>query len=329
MRILAVDDDSLLLELMEITLQGAGYVDVDLASSADEALAQIANSVTPYECILLDIQMPGTDGIELCAHIRSLHQYKTTPILMITAMTERSFVERAFAAGANDYVSKPFDPFELVTRLRLAGETVRQNRVVAEKVFALKNLRNAVEEKSRFLPTSPVLIEDVTGVVDQVVLENYVLQLSRGEAFQTAAFAFKIREFDTIYAQSSPSEIYLTLTDVAEAIANQLKQTSFLMAYTGSGVFTCITRRNAACLTDELCQFIQYDIDEMALCYDDGRPCTVTLAMGEPQTKSRLFGGSPTDIITNAIAAVNTAPGPRRMGGLAAVVAGGVQAGAS
>ncbi|KKL11123.1 hypothetical protein LCGC14_2548980, partial [marine sediment metagenome] len=156
MKILAVDDDSLLLELMQITLNGAGFNDVTLAQSADEALQCIAGSVVPFECILLDIQMPGTDGIELCARIRKMHQYRNTPILMITAMTERTFVERAFAAGANDYVSKPFDPFELVTRLRLAGESVRQNRVVAEKVFALKNLRNAFEEKSRFLPDSPV-----------------------------------------------------------------------------------------------------------------------------------------------------------------------------
>lgn len=307
MKILAVDDDPLLLELLETTLIGAGFPDVEIANCADQAMERIADAVTPFECILLDIQMPGTDGIDLCAKIRTMYQYKTTPILMITAMTERSFVERAFAAGANDYVSKPFDPFELVTRLRLAGETVRQQRVVADKVFALKNLRNAFEEKSRFLPETPVMIDDVTGVVEYLVLENYVLQLSRGEAFQTTAFAFRIEEFDAIYAQSSPSEMYLTLTDVAEAIANQLKRSSYLMSYAGSGIFVCVTRRNAPCLQEDLRQFAQFTIDEMDLTYDDGRPCQVTLALGEPQAKSRLFGGGATDILHNAIEAAKRA----------------------
>jgi len=308
MKILAVDDDSLLLELMQITLNGAGFNDVTLAQSADEALQCIAGSVVPFECILLDIQMPGTDGIELCARIRKMHQYRNTPILMITAMTERTFVERAFAAGANDYVSKPFDPFELVTRLRLAGESVRQNRVVAEKVFALKNLRNAFEEKSRFLPDSPVL------------------QLSRGEAFQNAAFAFRIQEFDTIFSQSSPSEMYLTLTDVAEAIAGQLKRSSYLMAYSGSGIYTCITRRSAECLTEDLCHLVQMAVDDLSICYDDGRPCPITMAMSQPQTKSRLFGGSPTDIITDAIEAVKRAAAPGRMATRPMALIGGARA---
>ena len=141
MKILAVDDDPLLLELLEATLAGAGYENVTLANSPREALEILQESLVPFKCILLDIQMPEMDGIELCSRIRRMQHYQTTPILMVTAMTERSFVERAFTAGANDYISKPFDPFELATRLRLAEESLQQHRMVAEKVFALQHLK--------------------------------------------------------------------------------------------------------------------------------------------------------------------------------------------
>lgn len=301
MKILAVDDDPLLLELLEATLCGAGYENVTLANSPLDALRILEESLVPFKCILLDIQMPEMDGIELCSRIRKLEHYQTTPILMITAMTERSFVERAFAAGANDYISKPFDPFELATRLRLAEESIQQQRIVAEKVFALQHLKREVERKSRFNPETAIPIEDVPGVVDQVELENHLLQMSRSEQYQTVAVAFQIEEFDAIYARSQPSELFLTLTDVAECIADQLKRTSFIMAYAGLGVFVCLLEKNAPVLSPELLQFAQYAVDELQLEYEDGTPCKVTLAMGEVQHKTLFFSGAPTAIVHEAI----------------------------
>ncbi|SFP42511.1 response regulator [Tranquillimonas alkanivorans] len=312
MKILAVDDDPLLLELLETTLESSGYENVSLASSGPEALRLLDSALKPYQCILLDIQMPEMDGIELCARIRRMDAYRDVPILMITAMTERSFVERAFTAGANDYISKPFDPFELTTRLRLAGERIEQQRAVSDKVFAIQSMKQELERTSRFAPDQPIQIEDVSGVVDQVMLENHLLRLPRADQYQAAAVAFRIEEFDYVYAMSRPSELFLLLTDVAECISEQFKHGEFLMSYAGSGSFVCLTQRTSPALDPQLLTRIQDSIDGLELEYENGRPCNISLVMGKPASKPLFFGGQPTTIIYEALESARVATRPKR-----------------
>jgi CheY-like chemotaxis protein len=300
-RILAVDDDQILLELLVETLSVLGHQDVTTASSAQEALRVIAGASVPFDCFLLDIQMPEMDGIELCSIIRSMETYKASPVVMITAMSERSFIDRAFSAGAIDYVTKPFDGLELGTRLRLAQRIVTERKVSADKIFALNSLKAKVEDAFRIEADKPITIEDVPGVVDHLVLENYLLQLSRGKSYLSSAVAFHIRNFDAIYARATAEDLYYTLTDVAEAIATQFKYTSFLMTYMGNGVYVVVTNRNNPVINPDLEVAAQMAIDEMELCYDDGSACNVSLRMGEPQTNSLFFGGGPMCMVEAAV----------------------------
>ena len=113
MKLLAVDDEPLVLRLLAATLDGLGYGNADFAKSGDEALRCLEQARTPYSCILLDIRMPGMSGIELCQNIRRLPQYRDTPIIMLTALAEKEFIDESFAAGATDYMNKPIDATEL------------------------------------------------------------------------------------------------------------------------------------------------------------------------------------------------------------------------
>ena len=89
MRILAVDDDPIILELLTELLATFGQHEVDTAESAKEALARLSDPAAGiYDCFLLDIQMPETDGIELCGLLRQTQAYARSPILMITAMSD-------------------------------------------------------------------------------------------------------------------------------------------------------------------------------------------------------------------------------------------------
>ena len=109
MKILLVDDDETFRSLISVTLNSAGYTDVTAAESGEAALRLLANTDTPFDAFLIDIRMPGIDGIELCSCIRSMARYKKSPIIMITAFPDRVSMEDAFHAGASDYVSKPVD----------------------------------------------------------------------------------------------------------------------------------------------------------------------------------------------------------------------------
>ena len=111
-RILVVDDDVALAEMISIVLRGEGYTPQQ-AFDGQEALTQIPD-VKP-DLILLDVMLPGLDGIEVCTRIR---EFSGVPIIMLTAKGDTTDVVKGLESGADDYVVKPFNPKELVARIR-------------------------------------------------------------------------------------------------------------------------------------------------------------------------------------------------------------------
>ena len=111
-RILVIDDDEALSEMIGIVLRNDGFDPVFCADGA-EALAVF--KATQPDLVLLDLMLPGTDGIEVCRQIRN---ESDLPIVMLTAKSDTSDVVRGLESGADDYVPKPFKPAELVARVR-------------------------------------------------------------------------------------------------------------------------------------------------------------------------------------------------------------------
>jgi len=143
MKILAVDDDTLILDLLKSVLLNTGHKDLEVTNSAVEALKMVQRSDTPYECLLLDIQMPEMDGIAMARAVRKISGYEETPIIMLTAMTERRYMEDAFLAGATDYITKPFDVLELGARIRVAAKLSEAHARLEEN--ALRRAGSAVQ----------------------------------------------------------------------------------------------------------------------------------------------------------------------------------------
>ena len=111
-RILVVDDDTALAEMIGIVLRSEGF-EPAFCEDGDSALDEFRR-VRP-ELVLLDLMLPGTDGIEVCARIR---EESGTPIIMLTARSDTSDVVKGLESGADDYIVKPFNPKELVARIR-------------------------------------------------------------------------------------------------------------------------------------------------------------------------------------------------------------------
>ena len=111
-RILVVDDDPALAEMIGIVLDTEGF---DAAFCADGAKAVGAFHSERPDLILLDLMLPGMDGIEICTRIRA---ESGVPIIMLTARTDTADVVRGLESGADDYIVKPFNPKELVARIR-------------------------------------------------------------------------------------------------------------------------------------------------------------------------------------------------------------------
>jgi sigma-B regulation protein RsbU (phosphoserine phosphatase) len=122
MSILIVDDSTFNQKLVESLLKKAGYSEILLASSAVEAYCYLENqsSNSTIDIVLLDIMMPEIDGLEACAHIKTMPLCADIPIIMVTAMNESQSLEKAFDAGAIDYITKPVNPAVLKARIHSA-----------------------------------------------------------------------------------------------------------------------------------------------------------------------------------------------------------------
>jgi two-component system alkaline phosphatase synthesis response regulator PhoP len=134
--ILAVDDEEDVLELLRYNLQKNGY-DVVTASSGEQALKK-ANSASP-SLVLLDLMLPGIDGLEVCKQLKSNPKTEHIPVIMLTAKGEESDVVVGLEVGADDYITKPFSPKVLVARIRriLHRSKVRQQDTQPVKIHEI------------------------------------------------------------------------------------------------------------------------------------------------------------------------------------------------
>ena len=113
-KILAVDDEKDILVLLKYNLEIEGYF-VETANSGKEGI-KIAEKIEP-NLILLDIMMPGMDGIETCINLRKIEKLSSSSILFLTARSEEYSEVAAFDAGADDYIIKPIKPRALISRI--------------------------------------------------------------------------------------------------------------------------------------------------------------------------------------------------------------------
>ncbi|MFN8412408.1 MAG: response regulator [Anaerolineales bacterium] len=109
-KILIVDDDKGMTQLLADIVKVGGHEPIIVNDSSLAMQTAISNKP---DLFLLDLMMPEPNGFELCRLLRADIRFKSTPILIITAMDESDSKSIAFVAGANDYISKPFDPQEL------------------------------------------------------------------------------------------------------------------------------------------------------------------------------------------------------------------------
>nr|WP_330392549.1 response regulator transcription factor [Anaerocolumna jejuensis] len=131
-RILIVEDETAIAELEKDYLELSGF-EVEIENDGDQGLERALKE--EFDLIILDLMLPGTDGFEICKNVRSA---KNIPILMVSAKKEDIDKIRGLGMGADDYITKPFSPSELVARVkahlaryeRLIGDSARENEVI-------------------------------------------------------------------------------------------------------------------------------------------------------------------------------------------------------
>ena len=141
--ILAVEDDEDILELLKYNLAKEGYR-VTAVTSGEEGL-QLARSTTP-DLILLDLMLPGVDGLEVCRRLKMDAKTRQVPIIMLTAKGEETDIVTGLELGAEDYITKPFSTRVLLARVRTV---LRRRRTAPPGEDALLKIHDLVIDPGR------------------------------------------------------------------------------------------------------------------------------------------------------------------------------------
>ena len=183
--ILVVDDEAKIVELVRLYLERDGYR-VMAAGDGQQAL-DLAQRHSP-SLVILDLNLPGIDGLEVC---RTLRRTSDVPIIMLTARDEDADKLIGLEIGADDYVTKPFSPREVVARVRavlrrLRRETVPEERVVAG-ALVIDHGRHEARCGQTVLPLSPTefrLLSVLAQNPGRVFTRLQLLDLVQGEAYE-------------------------------------------------------------------------------------------------------------------------------------------------
>lgn len=277
-RILAVDDDPFILELIPMISAKAGFSQVTPAASGEEALELLTGSDTLFDCLLLDISMPGMDGIELCRRIRQIARYNQIPIVMLTAMRDMKNMGEAYRAGATDYATKPFDIEELGIRMRSAQETIQAQRETGSGgQEGSGHYRRPVHIHNFELPET-LHFDGRKGLVDATALSSYLTQLPRKQVAGVQVFAVSIDRVEAVYTRSSSQQFVALLGDLAATAVGCFGAKQTVMAYTDNATLLVATNAvNPMPAID-----IELDIERQLSVKNSSRESGIGISVGGP-----------------------------------------------
>ncbi|SFS96678.1 Response regulator receiver domain-containing protein [Sulfitobacter marinus] len=284
MRILAVDDDPTVLEMLSDYLTARHGFDLVCAADAEQALVLLNEPGPDFDCFLLDIMLPGIDGIRLCAELRGLKKHQKTPILMITASTTHDLMERAFEAGATDFVYKPLNGIDLGARINSAGllsESLRSEKAAQRSLDELTQLMKTRREES--------FDQGVPDVHDLEGFEHRLMRLSDG-CYAMNLLAIKLPQIRNIFETLTPTEFSDQMAKVTEASISALQSNRYILGYAGNGVLvTAILARhriNPAAIQ----HLIKTELAKNPMCSGAGGDMGVDLSV-HSMSEQRLWTG--------------------------------------
>lgn len=231
MRILAVDDDPVILDLLRGSLTQNQSYELTCCESGEKAMDLIEDAEQSFDCLLLDIMLPGIDGIELCDWVRQQADYRTKPIVMITASKDPELMGQAFSAGATDFLLKPLDGVELGARINsmaMLNDSLYRERAAQDSI---NELSAAIE--SRFEEAVKLTRSDT---VDMAALENDLLRLPAG-CYAMSLFCIDVAGMGPLHKTVKPVHFRANLEMIGLAINEALRMKSVKLAYAGSGRF--------------------------------------------------------------------------------------------
>ena len=188
-RILVIDDDPLILQLVSDKLDRAGF-EVLTASSGQQALELLERSGLPHLAIV-DINMPGMDGFEFC---RIVQAYADLPVIMLTAVDEEETIIRGIEQFAEDYITKPFSPRELLAR------TQRVLRRIGDFAYALEPITTVDDRLAVSFSRQQAIVDDEPIALTPTETKLlYILMRNAGRTVTTDFLLYRLWPLEEVF----------------------------------------------------------------------------------------------------------------------------------
>tara|TARA_R110000764_G_scaffold56669_6_gene123469 strand:+ start:539 stop:1240 length:702 start_codon:yes stop_codon:yes gene_type:complete len=220
--LLVVDDDERIRTLLQKFLIRNGFL---VTAARDAQHARRILTGLDFDMIILDVMMPGEDGLSLC---RSLRETKTTPILLLTARGETDARIEGFEAGADDYLPKPFEPKELLLRinaiLRRMPDTPAQDSM--PKILHLGDIRYDIERGEMWQG------QDIVRLTGTEMLLMKIFSAQPGNPISRAKL---VEELGRDRGQAQERAVDVQITRLRRKIESDPKQPRYLQTVRGAG----------------------------------------------------------------------------------------------
>jgi CheY-like chemotaxis protein len=236
LRLLVVDDEPDVCDLLAAALQATSSCSVTLAHDAKAALRALSDEAEPFDGIFLDIQMPGTTGIELCSIIRRTPGYLDVPIIMLTAMTERRFLHGAYARGADDYITKPFELEDI--RAKLAKERWQRQRRNHLKAYRASYGAGASQGGREVINSleDAVLLSSGERCIRRDAFQNFLLQTKNRPGAALSIRAIKVAAIHDIFTRLTSAEYQSLMDDIAKCVSTLTQSSDDVITHLGNGL---------------------------------------------------------------------------------------------